>query len=81
MDELSVDLLDRRGRARRLVIAAVVGVVVTLTLLGRIRSFSATPNPDAISQATPVLLGIAMFVVTSLLAHAAIEAIRRRRAR
>lgn len=79
MDDVVIDLCDRRGRLRRLVAAAAVGAVVSVGLMTLIRGAARTPNPDAISQVSPILLGLAMFVVTSGLAAAAIERLRRRR--
>ncbi len=80
MDEASVDLCDRRGRLRRLLVACTIGGGATAGLLSAINAVSAKPNSDALSQATPALLGIAMFVMTSWLALAVIDKIRQRRA-
>jgi hypothetical protein len=77
MDDV-IDLCDRKGRFRRLVAAAVIGGAVTLALLHQIQGVAASPNPDAISQVSPVLLGMGMFVVLSTLALTAINAVRRR---
>jgi len=73
-----MDLCDRRGRLARLTIAATIGAVVSIVVLQLIRGVATKPNPDAISQVSPVLLGIAMFVVTSVLVLSAIDGIRRR---
>lgn len=75
---MDIDLLDRRGRFVRLVIAATIGLAVTLGLLHLIQGFARTPNPDAVSQVSPILLGMAMFAVFSWLANSAINAIRKR---
>ena len=77
---MDIDLLDRRGRLVRLVIAATIGLAISLGLLHLIRGVARKPNEDVISQASPVLLGMAMFAVFSWLAASAITAIQKKRA-
>lgn len=78
---MDIDLCDRRGRLVRLVIAATIGLVVTLGLLHLIRGVAATPNPDAVSQVSPIMLGMAMFVVFSYGLFVVLTAIQRWAAR
>ena len=70
--------MDRRGRLTRLAIASVIGLVITLGLMKLIVGVAARPNPDAISQVSPILLGIAMFVVISYVASVAITKLAKR---
>lgn len=70
--------MDRRGRLTRLAIASAVGLVITLGLMHLIQGAARRPNPDAISQASPVFLGIAMFVVISYGVFAAISKLKKR---
>jgi ABC-type Na+ efflux pump permease subunit len=76
---MDIDLLDRRGRLVRLVVAATIGLAVTLGLLRLIGGVARKPNEDAISQVSPFLLGAAMFALFSYGALFAINAILKRR--
>lgn len=78
MDDPAIDLRDRRGRLIRLVIASAIGLVMTLVVLSQIESVGVAHNPDPISQASPALLGIAMFVTITSVALGIIDAISRR---
>ena len=72
-----IDLLDRRGRLVRLAISGVIGVAVSIALLWAIRGAARDPNEDAISQISPVLLGMGIFAVTASLANAVLVRLRR----
>jgi hypothetical protein len=76
---MDIDLLDRRGRLVRLVVAATIGLAATLGLMHLIGGVARKPNADAISQMSPFLLGSAMFALFSYGASLAINAIRKRR--
>ncbi|MEO8553395.1 MAG: hypothetical protein ABI678_25655 [Kofleriaceae bacterium] len=76
MDDL--DLRDTRGRLRRLILAASFSLLVTTLVMRWIDSVSDAPNADPVGSSTRPLLAIAMFVVTTLVAHAAIVRITRR---
>jgi len=75
---MDIDLLDRRGRLVRLVVAATIGLATTLGIMHLIRGVARKPNPDAISQVSPFLLGTALFALISYGAFAAISAIHKR---
>jgi hypothetical protein len=77
---MDIDLLDRRGRLKRLALASAIGLAITLGLLYLISGVARKPNPDAISQVSPILLGMAMFALFSYLASTAITAIQKRNA-
>ncbi len=79
MPDEVVDLCGVRGRLVRLGLALVVGLVVTVATMLWIVSVSAEPNSDPVGGSIVWLLAIAMYVVTSAVAHAAITAIARRR--
>lgn len=76
---MDIDLLDRRARLVRLVVAATIGLAATFGVLQLIGSVARKPNADAISQISPFLLGVAMFAAFSYCAFAAIAAIQKRR--
>jgi hypothetical protein len=76
---MDIDLLDRRGRLVRLVLAATIGLAATLGLMRLIGGVARKPNADAISQVSPFLLGSAMFALISYGAFVAISAIQKRR--
>ena len=75
---MDTDLLDRRGRLVRLAIASAIGLVITLGIMHLIQGVARKPNPDAISQASPIFLGLAMFVVISYGVFAAITRLKKR---
>jgi hypothetical protein len=79
MDDDSFDLLDRRGRLIALIIAAVIGLAVSLGILWAISATGVKQNGDALSRTMPALLGMGIFAVTSNLAFRAVIAIRKRR--
>jgi hypothetical protein len=74
-----VDLRGVRGRLARLGLAVVLGLGVTVAVMLWIVSVSAEPNKDPVGGSIVWLLAIAMFVVTTAGAHAAIAAVARRR--
>ena len=70
--------MDRRGRLLRLAISSAIGLVITLGIMKLIAGAARAPNPDAISQASPAFLGIAMFVVISYGVFATITKLKKR---
>lgn len=75
---MDIDLLDRRGRLVRLVVAATIGLGLTLLVMRGIAHVAESPNADAISQVSPILLGVAMFAIFASGAFAALEKLRKR---
>jgi hypothetical protein len=69
MDESTTDLRNTRGRLIKLAIAAAIGGVLTLFTMLSITSTGRGANSDPIGQSIMPLLGIAIFVVTTSLAH------------
>lgn len=76
---MDIDLLDRRGRFVRLVVAATIGLAATLGVLRLIGNFHGEPNPDAMSQTIPFILGVALFAGFSYCAFLAIVAIQKKK--
>ena len=64
-DEPTPDIRDRRGRLRRLLIAATIGGAITAAGLYGILAVAVEPNKDPVAGASVVMLGIAMFVVAT----------------
>lgn len=75
---MDVDLLDRRGRLIRLIIAIAVGAAVTIVVMRAIASVSIEPNRDPVGGSSVALLSIFVFVLSSVAALAAVTAIARR---
>ena len=65
MDEPEIDLLDRRGRLKRLGIAVACGAAVTALVMYAIMSVSITPNRDPVAGSSVGLLAIFVFVIAS----------------
>jgi hypothetical protein len=80
MDDPALDILDRRGRMRRLVIAATIGVVVAALVLPMLTSSSA-PSGDPISSASVIIVGVGLFLSATAIALAVTVRISRRLAR
>lgn len=76
MDDM--DLRDTRGRLKRLILAASFALLVTTLVMHWIDSVSDGPNSDPVGASTQPLLAIAMFVMTTWVASAAINRITRR---
>lgn len=73
-----VDLRGVRGRLVRLGLAFAVGLAVTIATMLWIVSVSAEPNSDPVGGSIVWLLSIAMLVVTTAAAHAALGKLFRR---
>jgi hypothetical protein len=77
MDDPALDILDRRGRMRRLVIAASIGLVAAMLVLPMLTT-SSTPSADPISYASVVIVGVGLFLAATSIALAVIVRISRR---
>jgi hypothetical protein len=77
MDDADVDLLDTRGRLRRLALATSIGAVVTLLVMRLIESVSSPVSNDPVSPSAILLLAVGMFVVTTALGLNVIARLRR----
>lgn len=75
---MDVDILDRRGRLVRLLVAATVGLALTLLVMRLISGVARAPNADAISQVSPFLLGTALFALISSGVFAGLSALKKR---
>jgi hypothetical protein len=73
MDEPSTDLRNTRARLIKLAIAAAIGGVLTFFTLAAMMSTGRGPSTDPIGASIPALLGFAIFVVTTSLAHRVIS--------
>ena len=62
---MDTDLLDTRGRLKRLALAAAFALLVTTLIMRWINSVSRPANADPIGSATVPLLAIGMFVVVT----------------
>ena len=73
-----LDLRDRRARLIRLGIAVLISLGATFLTMRWIDSVSSDPNPDPVGKSTVGMLAIAVFVVNTAVAHAALSHIARR---
>jgi hypothetical protein len=71
----AMDLRDSRGRLIRLAIAAAIGAIVAMLVL---RAIGPAENPDPVASGSVAMLGIAIFVVITAVAHGAIAKLHRR---
>jgi len=74
----SIDLLDRRGRLRRLALASALGLVVTVLVIQLIASVATVSAKDPIGQSSVVVCAIGVFLVATSAAHMVIERVVRR---
>ena len=68
MDE-STDLRNTRARLIKLAIAAAIGGVLTFFTVMAMMSSGRGPNHDPVGASIMPLLGVAIFVVTTSMAH------------
>jgi hypothetical protein len=68
MDE-SMDLRNTKGRLIKLAIAAAIGGVLTFFMVLAMTSTGRGPNPDPVGASIMPLLGVAIFVVTTMFSH------------
>jgi len=78
MDDADVDLLDTRGRLRRLALATTIGALVTLLVMHLIGSVSTPASNDPVSPSAILLLAVGMFVVTTALGVSVLAHLHRR---
>lgn len=74
----SIDLLDRRGRLRRLAAASVLGLAITVFVIQQIASVATVDPKDPIGQSSVVVCAIGVFLVATSAAHMVIEHVLRR---
>ena len=76
---MDTDLLDRRGRLVRLVLATAVGILLTALVyrwMGTVTTGEL--NPDPMSKMGVTLVVLAVFVASTMLTLAIMRAVRRR---
>jgi len=78
MDDAAIDLLDRRGRLRRLAAASAFGLVITMLVIQQIASVATVSSKDPIGKMSVVVCSIGMFLVATSFAHLVISRIARR---
>lgn len=66
---MDTDLRNTKARLIRLAIAAVIGGVLTWLAMEAMTSSGPSANRDPVGASTVPLLAIAVFVVTTLVAH------------
>ncbi len=74
----SIDLLDRRGRLRRLAAASALGLVITVLVIQQIAGVATVSSKDPIGQSSVVVCAIGVFLVATSAAHMVIERLLRR---
>lgn len=72
MSDAPTDLRNTRARLIKLAIAAAIGGVMTFFSLMAMMSTGRGPSTDPVGASIPTLLGFAIFVVTTSLAHGVI---------
>jgi len=73
-----IDLLDHRGRLRRLAAASALGLATTVLVIQLIGSVATVAANDPIGQSSVVVCAIGVFLVATSFAHLAIARIARR---
>jgi hypothetical protein len=66
---MDTDLRNTRGRLIQLAIAAAIGGVLTFFLIQAMTHSGRGPNEDPVGAGSVGMLAIAVFVVTTLVAH------------
>ena len=69
MDDGSLDIRNTRGRLIKLAIAAAIGGVLTFFTVMAMMSTGRGPNHDPVGASIMPLLGVAIFVMTTSMAH------------
>jgi len=77
MDD-TIDLLDRRGRLRRLVAASSLGLGITALVIRQIGTVATVSPNDPIGQSSVVVCAVGVFLVATSFAHLVIARIARR---
>lgn len=78
MEDASIDLLDRRGRLRRLAASSAIGLVITVLVVQLIASVATVASDDPIGQSSVVVCAVGVFLVATSFAHLVISRIARR---
>jgi cation transporter-like permease len=78
MKDAAIDLLDRRGRLRRLAAASAVGLAITVLVIQLIGSVATVASNDPIGQSSVVVCAVGVFLVATSFAHLVIARIARR---
>ena len=78
MNDAAIDLLDRRGRLRRLAIASAIGFVITMVVVQGIASVASVSSDDPIGKMSVVVCAVGVFLVATSFAHLVISKISRR---
>ena len=65
-EELDTDIRNTRGRLVKLAIAAAIGGVLTFFTMLAMTSTGRGPNPDPIGSSIMPLLGVVIFVMTTM---------------
>jgi len=68
-DETSIDLHGYGPRLRKIAIAVVIGAVMTFFAVKGMTSTGRGPNHDPVDMGSVGMVAIAMFVVTTAMAH------------
>jgi hypothetical protein len=78
MDQ-TVDLLDTRGRMLRLLLAAVIGAVLSYMIFSVVQSLAVGPNPDPVSQMSQITMRAGLFLASTAIVNAVLSWVARRR--
>lgn len=78
MNDAAIDLLDRRGRLRRLAVASALGLLVTVLVVQLIASVATVGSDDPIGKMSVVVCAIGVFLVATSFAHLVMARIARR---
>ena len=73
-----IDLLDRRGRLRRLAAASALGLVITMLVVQLIASVASVSSKDPIGTMSVIVCAVGVFLVATSFVHMAIARITRR---
>lgn len=68
-EPIDTDIMDRKGRLFRIGIAVVFALVVTALCMNAMINSGKGPQEDPVGQASVIIVGIAMFVLTGSTAH------------
>jgi energy-converting hydrogenase Eha subunit E len=78
MNDAAIDLLDRRGRLRRLAAASALGLLITMVVVQLIASVASVSSTDPIGKMSVIVCAVGVFLVATSFAHMVIARITRR---
>lgn len=78
MDDASIDLLDRRGRLRRLAVATAIGLAITVFVVQLIAGVATVSSDDPIGKMSVIVCAVGVFLVATSFAHLVMARIARR---